>query len=98
MNVYLFIVVPAMAIMCVVFVCIIAGDVKATMRSMRKDVKHESIRPQKRSYGQAAVFVGTACLYLGTPQLCDDLCDDLWHHGQQARVEKLTGEEVFNVL
>lgn len=62
--------------------------------------KHDSIRHKTgRNYGQAAVFIGTACLFMGTPQECDDLCDDLWHHGQQARVEMLTGEETsFNIL
>lgn len=62
--------------------------------------KHDSIRHKTgRNYGQAAIFVGTACLFMGTQQECDDLCDDLWHHGQQVRVEMLTGEETsFNVL
>lgn len=65
----------------------------------RKQTRYDSIRPTGRSYGQAAVFIGTACLYMGTPQQCDDVCDDLWHHGQQAHVEMLTGEETsFNVL
>lgn len=97
MNIYLFIIVPAMAIMCGVFAYIIVNDIRAILRSMRGE-KHESIRPQKRSYGQAAVFIGTACLYMGTPQQCDDLADDLWHHGQQAHVEQLTGEETFEIL
>lgn len=62
--------------------------------------KHDSIRHKTgRNYGQAAIFVGTACVFMGTPQECDDLCDDLWHHGQQARVEMLTGEETqFDIL
>ena len=62
--------------------------------------KHDTIRHKTgRNYGQAAIFVGTACVFMGTPQECDDLCDDLWHHGQQARVETLTGEETsFNVI
>ena len=62
--------------------------------------KHDTIRHKTgRNYGQAAIFVGTACVFMGTPQECDDLCDDLWHHGQQARVEMLTGEETsFNIL
>lgn len=98
MNAYYFIVVPFMAVMCIVFVWIIAGDIKTILRSMR-DSKHDSIRPSRRDYGQAAVFVGTACLLIGTPQECDDLCDDLWHYGQQARMEMLTGEEqAFDVM
>lgn len=62
--------------------------------------RHDTIRHKTgRNYGQAAIFVGTACVFMGTPQECDDLCDDLWHHGQQARVEMLTGEETsFNVI
>lgn len=61
--------------------------------------KHDSIRPSRRDYGQAAVFVGTACLLIGTPQECDDLCDDLWHYGQQASVQMLTGDEIqFDVM
>jgi len=62
--------------------------------------KHDTIRHKTgRNYGQAAIFVGTACVFMGTPQECDDLCDDLWHHGQQARVEMLTGDEAsFNIL
>lgn len=53
----------------------------------------------RKNYGHAAVFIGTACLFMGTPQECDDMADDLWHHGQQVRVEQLTGEETdFNIL
>lgn len=97
-QVYLFAVVPVMVIMCIVFACIIVGDVKTILRSMREG-KHETIKNAARNYGQAAVFIGTACLYLGTPQQCEELCDDLWHRGQQAEVQQLTGEETqFNVL
>lgn len=99
MNVYYFIVVPAMAIMCVVFAWIIVGDIKAILRSMRSSDKHDSIRHKTGNYGQAAVFIGTACLFVGTPQECEDVADDLWHYAQQARVEMLTGEETsFNVI
>ena len=52
----------------------------------------------KRGYGHAAVFVGTACLFMGTLQECEDVCDDLWHYGQNARVETLNGNEVFDVI
>ena len=67
---------------------------------MPERTKHDTIRHKTgRNYGQAAIFVGTACLFMGTPKECDDLCDDLWHHGQQARVEMLTGEETsFNII
>lgn len=67
----------------------------------RKDTEHESIRHYdgRRGYGQAAaVFMGTACLYMGTPQQCEDVADDLWHYGQQAEVRALDGTETFDVL
>lgn len=62
--------------------------------------KYETIKHRmgSRNYGQAAVFIGTACLYMGTPQQCDELCDDLWHHGQQAHVQVLDGNETFDIL
>lgn len=63
----------------------------------RKSEKHTSIK-DARNYGQAAVFIGTACLYMGTPQQCEDVCDDLWHYGQQAEVRALTGDETFEIL
>lgn len=66
---------------------------------MPERTKHDSIRHKTGRYGQAAIFVGTACVFMGSPQECDDLADDLWHHGQQARVEMLTGEETsFDVI
>lgn len=71
----------------------------AVLTKRGRNSRYESIRHKTgRNYGQAAIFVGTACVFMGTPQECDDLCDDLWHHGQQARVEMLTGDETFNVL
>lgn len=98
MNVYYFIIVPAMAIMCVVFAWIIAGDIKAILRFMRGN-KYDSIRHKTgRNYGQAAIFVGTACVFMGTPQECEELADDMWHYAQQVRVEMLTGKETFNVI
>ena len=61
--------------------------------------KHTSIKDAARNYGQAAVFVGTACLYMGTPQQCEDVCDDLWHRGVQAEYHELTGEETqFDII
>lgn len=101
MNVYYFIIVPAMAIMCIVFAWIIAGDIKAILRSMRGN-KYDSIRHKagirSRNYGHAAIFMGTACLFIGTPKECEDRADDLWHWGQQVDVRTLTGEETFNVI
>lgn len=101
MNVYYFIIVPAMAIMCIVFAWIIAGDIKAILRSMRGN-KYDSIRHKagirSRNYGHAAIFMGTACLFIGTQKECEDRADDLWHWGQQVDVRTLTGEETFNVI
>jgi hypothetical protein len=65
--------------------------------AIKRDMKHTSIKDAAR-YGQAAVFIGTACLYVGTPQECDELADDLWHYAQQAEVRALTGDETFDVL
>lgn len=98
MNAYYFIVVPFMAIMCIVFVWIIAGDIKAILRSMRGEGKYDTIRHKTGNYGQAAIFVGTACLFVGAPKECDDLADDLWHRGIQCEVSELTGDEVFDIL
>lgn len=65
----------------------------------REDIKHDSIRKAGRNYGQAAVFIGTACIFMGTPQECEDVCDDLWHYAQQVHVEVLDGEETtFEIL
>lgn len=88
------------AVIVTMFVTAIAVSALLGVYDMPERTKHDSIRHKTgRNYGQAAIFVGTACLLIGTPQECDDLCDDLWHHGQQARVEMLTGEETsFNVL
>ena len=66
----------------------------------RRQAEREDIIKFRRNidYRQAAVFVGTACLYMGTQQQCDELCDDLWHYGQQARVEQLSGDETFDII
>lgn len=42
---------------------------------------------KRKSYGQAAVFMGTAAIFVGSLAECEDVCDDLWHYGQQAHVE-----------
>ncbi len=66
----------------------------------RKQNRFDTIKHRmgSRNYGQAAVFIGTACLYMGTPQQCDELCDDLLHYGQQAHVQVLDGNETFDIL
>ena len=67
------------------------------MGAIKRGIKHTSIKDASR-YSQAAIFVGTAAIFVGTPQECEDVCDDMWHYGQQTHVEMLTGEEVFNIL
>ena len=66
-----------------------------------ESAKHESIKHYngRRNYGQAAVFIGTACIFMGTPKECEDMCDNLWHNAQQAHMEMLSGEETeFEIL
>jgi len=65
------------------------------MGAIKRGMKHTSIKDAAR-YGQAAIFVGTACLFVGTPNECDELADDLWHNGVQCEVGNLTGE--FDIL
>jgi hypothetical protein len=88
------------AVIVTMFATVIAVSALLGVYDMPERTKHDTIRHKTgRNYGQAAIFVGTACVFMGTPQECDDLCDDLWHYGQQARVEMLTGEETsFNIL
>ena len=66
----------------------------------RRQAERDDIIKFRRSidYRQAAVFVGTACLFLGEPKECEEICDDLCHRGVQAEVQQLSGEEVFNVI
>lgn len=71
------------------------------MNEKKDGTKYDSIRHYdgRRNYGQAAVFIGTACLFMGTPQECEDMTDDLWHRGVQAEFKMLTENDVdFNVL
>ena len=65
------------------------------MDAIKRNMKHTSIKDAAR-YGQAAIFVGTACLFVGAPKECDELADDLWHYGQQVRVDTIDGE--FDIL
>lgn len=67
----------------------------------RRQAERDDIIKFRRSmnYRQAAVFVGTACLFIGTQTECDERADDLWHYGVQAEVQQLTGEETqFDVM
>ena len=63
----------------------------------RKNARYTSIKDAAR-YGQAAIFVGTACLFIGEPNECDELADDLQHYAQPVRVDTLTGDETFEIL
>lgn len=67
------------------------------MGAIRRNMKHTSIKDAAR-YGQAAIFVGTACLFIGTPKECEELADDMKHYAQQVRVDTLTGDETFDIL
>lgn len=94
----------AIAMMLVGGAWIQGAKVRDFMRRIFEDEdgksRYDSIRHRDgRRYGQAAVFIGTACLFMGTLEQCEEVADDLWHYGQQAHVETLTGEEIeFNVL
>ena len=64
-------------------------------RDSKDAARHTSIKDAAR-YGQAAIFIGSAAIFVGTPQECDDVADDLWHRGVQCEVGNLTGE--FDIL
>lgn len=67
--------------------------------SEREKAHYDSIRHRSGiKYNQAAVFIGSACLFMGTLQECEEVADDLWHYAQNAEVRTLTGEEEFNVI
>ena len=65
-----------------------------------KKGKYDSIRHKmgSKSYGQAAIFLGTACVFVGTPKECEERADDLLHYGQQVRVEDNIEGMEFNIL
>ena len=68
-------------------------------RDERSASRYDSIRHKTgRNYGQAAVFIGTACVFIGSLNDCEDVCDDLQHYAQQAHVELLSGNETFDIL
>ena len=67
------------------------------MGAQKRDMKHTSIKDAAR-YGQAAIFIGTACLFTGTPQECDELADSMQHYAHQVKVRALTGNETFDIL
>ena len=67
------------------------------MSAIKRNMKHTKIKDAAR-YGQAAIFVGTACLFIGEPNECDELADDMQHYAQQVKARALTGEETLEVL
>ena len=61
-------------------------------------IRHRMGIGKGRSYGQAAIFVGAACVFIGSPEQCEELADDLQHYAQQAKARALTGDETFEIL
>lgn len=80
--------------------CALFGALITGMFDDQEKTKHESIKHRMggRTYGQAAVFVGTAIVFMGTSNECKELADDLQHYAQDARAAELTGNEVFEIL
>lgn len=78
-------------------VAAIVAGVLGVFRDGKDAARHTSIKEAAR-YGQAAIFIGTACLFVGAPKECDELADDLWHRGVQCKVSEINGNEVFDVL
>lgn len=75
---------------------LITGVFDEREKSRYGSIKHYDGR---RSYGQAAVFIGTACLFVGSIADCEELADGLHHYAQQAHVQMLSGEETnFEIL
>ena len=67
----------------------------------RRQAEREDIIKFRRNidYRQAAIFVGTACLFIGEPNECEELADYLQHYAQQAKARELTGEETqFDII
>jgi len=61
-------------------------------------IRHRMGIGKRRSYGHAAIFVGAACVFIGSPEQCEEVADDLWHHAQEAEVRMLDGSEKLEVL
>lgn len=85
------------AIMSYFGVAAIVAVALGVFRESKDAARHTSIKDAAR-YGQAAIFVGTACLFTGTPNECDELADDLWHRGVQCNVSEIKGNETFDIL
>ena len=67
---------------------------------VNEKTRYDSIRHKmgRKSYGQAAIFLGTACVFVGTPKECEERADDLWHYGHQVRVEENIDGMEFSIL
>jgi hypothetical protein len=85
-------------VICTLFAAGIAVSGLLGVYDMPQRTKHDSIRHKTGNCGQAAVFIGTACLFVGTPQECEELADDMQHHAQQAEVRAIDGDMEFDVI
>ncbi len=88
-----------------VVICAYFGTCIMTMLALgafderdREGTKYDSIHKTGRNYGQAAIFIGTACLFIGEPNECDELADSLQHYAQQAKARALKGDETFETF
>ena len=88
----------AISIFGALFIALIMGAFDVPAKNGKYDSIKHKMGSRSRSYGHAAIFVGTAIVFMGTPQDCEELADDLWHRGVQAEVTQLTGEETFEIL
>lgn len=81
-------------------VAIVIAAVLGAFREERSASRFDTIRHYdgRKNYGQAAVFIGTACLFIGEPNECWELADDMWHYAQQAEVRALDGDIEFDIL
>lgn len=71
-----------------------AFDATEKRKEQEKTIRHYV----GRNYGQAAVFIGSACVFMGSPADCADVADDLWHYAEPAEVRMLDGEHDLEVL
>ena len=77
------------------FITVIVGAFDVNEKTRYDSIRHKMGR---KSYGQAAIFLGTACVFVGTPKECEERADDLWHYGHQVRVEKNIDGMEFSIL
>lgn len=77
------------------FMTVVAGAFDVKEKTRYDSIRHKMGR---KSYGQAAIFLGTACVFVGTPKECEERADDLWHYGHQVRVEENIDGMEFSIL